>query len=226
MKWSEYLYGDLEYQLTYFDPSLVKLGVKMTEGGFPSYLVKGIPASIPPPLMNVIRLSDKSWEKGHDDLDWLCSKLSLPPEAIYQLTLDIGNSEISHITNLRWRQADGKNRLHLDCPGTVPGLFVGQLSGGEREHVLIEFACASARSSGDHFPTLLILDGCPSVVSGDFFQKYTNHLQGPENHFQTIVCIPSQNFNLDSISWEGWEVMRFSKSDKGISIDQTLKISA
>lgn len=103
---------------------------------------------------------------------------------------------------------DGLAKLYADVDGTVPGLLLRGMSGREVESVFIEFATATARVAGRYIPTLLIFDGCPLILFPGIFESYSHHLLDPDNQFQTIMCIPSQNINLDSLRWKGWEVIR------------------
>jgi hypothetical protein len=107
--------------------------------------------------------------------------------------------------------------------GTVPGLPLGALSGRETERVFMEFATAAARVSGRYTPTMLILDGCPLMLFESFFDFYSHHLLDPDNQFQTFMCIPSRELDLDRVRWNGWEVIRTIGSSKDIIINQELR---
>jgi hypothetical protein len=87
----------------------------------------------------------------------------------------------------------------------------------------MEFATAAARVSGRYTPTVLILDGCPSIIFEGFFDFYSHHLLDPDNQFQTFMCIPSRNLDLDRVRWNGWEVIRTVGSFKDIVVNQELR---
>lgn len=98
--------------------------------------------------------------------------------------------------------------MHLDVEGTYPGLTFSALSSGEQEKVFIEILCALARSYGRHGPTLLNLDGFISMFFEGWFDYYSNHFLDPDNQFQTILGIPTQDIDLSKVRWNGWQVLQ------------------
>ncbi|RSL18654.1 hypothetical protein EDE15_4248 [Edaphobacter aggregans] len=72
---------------------------------------------------------------------------------------------------------------------------------------------AAARVSGVYTLTLLILDGCPSIVFEGFFDFYSHDFLDPENHFQTLMCIPTRSIDPDNIRWNGWQIVHMEGKD-------------
>src|SRR5262249_31379247 len=143
-----------------------------------------------------------------DHLAMVAEMLGLATDEVVRLIDEVHAFPHAHIRNVRFVQEDGVHILYADVDGTVPDLPLGALSGREAERVIIEFATAAARVSGRYGPTLLILDGCPALFFDGIFSYYSHHLLDPENQFQTIMCIPSRDLDLDAVRWCGWEVIR------------------
>lgn len=221
-RWSNAQQLPLSYRVTYLNPMPNEIGVELSDSAV-HFSLNGDAIPFVPPLMKVFRLGDIRRPRDDNDLEWISRVLGVPHNIVLNLVDEIHAFPHAHITNLRWKETEGQLRLLLDCDGTPPGLSLGALSGREKERVMIEFVTAAARVSGRHFPTLLILDGCPLILFEGLFDFYSHHLLDPDNQFQTIMCIPTQNLNLDAVTWKGWEVVRFNQSPEGVQLSQALR---
>jgi hypothetical protein len=191
--------------------------------GSPAYLINGSRVPFVPQLVRVIRLEAHYRHRDVDDLQWLSSAIGMSPNMIKNLVQDIEAFPYSHVKNLRWQIEQDTTTLFVDLDGTRPGASVQDLSGSEKETILIEFATAAARASGRYCPTLLILDGCPLILFKGIFDFYSHHLLDAENQFQTIMCVPSPKLDLDALFWKGWEVVRFESVGNRTRLCQTLR---
>ena len=149
-------------------------------------------------------------EPGRDDLCHFSNVFSMDESVIEQIACEVNLFPHTKAKNLRFVSEDGYRHLRLDFDGTVPGLIFTLLSGREQETVLLEFATAIARVSGRHTPTLLVLDGFISIFFSGWFEYFSHHFLDPENQFQTLLTAPRTNFNLDSLRWNGWEVVQLA----------------
>lgn len=224
LRWSSAKEMPLRYRISYLDPHLKVLDCTLTAAGDVTYSFDGKRMPLVPPLMKVYELGRIGRPLRPDDLEWLSNVLSLPASIVRNLVEEIHSFSNSHIRNLRWTEDEGRTVLILDSDGSPPQLPLGALSGREIERVLLEFITAAARSTGRYFPTLLVLDGCPTILFDGWFEFYSHHLLDPENQFQTIMCIPSQSLDLEAVRWNGWEVVRFQSEHRGMAtVTQTLR---
>lgn len=223
-RWSSARDLPLRYQVTYLDPHPKVLDCTLTATGDVDFLFDGKPLPFIPPLMKVFQLGRISRAHRPDDLEWLSRVLSLDPSIVRNLVEEIHSFPHSHIRNLRWAEDEGRIVLILDSDGSPPQLSLGALSGREIERVLLEFITAAARATGRYFPTLLVLDGCPTIFFKGLFEFYSHHLLDPGNQFQTIMCIPTQSLDLNAVQWSGWEVVRFQSEMRGVTtVSQALR---
>ena len=205
----------ITYSLRYFCPDEMKIGISIDEQDKLRYSLNG--ASIPfnPINYHVIfpREEPRRYiqdEPGRDDLCHFSNVFSMDESVIEQIACEVNLFPHTKAKNLRFVSEDGYRHLRLDFDGTVPGLIFTLLSGREQETVLLEFATAIARVSGRHTPTLLVLDGFISIFFSGWFEYFSHHFLDPENQFQTLLTAPRTNFNLDSLRWNGWEVVQLA----------------
>jgi hypothetical protein len=161
-------------------------------------------------LLTIIRVGWLNFDENEGDDVALSRILSLPPEIVQNLFKEIDRFPRSRMRKLHYERDEetGQLSLHLGLDGAVPGLPLRSLSTREIDRVFIELATAAARSSGQHAPTLLILDGCPRIVFEGFFDFYSHHFLDPDGHFQTLLCIPSTDIDLKNLRWNGWELIQ------------------
>ncbi|HZU34064.1 MAG TPA: hypothetical protein VFB79_23330, partial [Candidatus Angelobacter sp.] len=182
---------------------------------------KNIPFN-PIPL-RILKLRN-SYLRHEDDLLNISHNLRLSPRIVLKLIDEIHAFPHAKVGNLHFKKNKaGIRTLYSDVDGTAPGLPLGLLSGREVERVFMEFATAAARVSGRYTPTMLILDGCPLIIFEGFFEFYSHHLLDPDNQFQTLMCIPSRELNLDKVRWNGWEVIRTIGVSSNIVVSQELR---
>jgi hypothetical protein len=159
-----------------------------------------------------------------DDLEMLSQALGIPNVVVEPLLEEVNSFPYATVSNLRLKREEGDEGEHrsliADLHGTGSGLSLRALSGGELERVVMELITAAARLSGKYSPTLLILDGFPSIIFKTFFEFYSHHLLDPLNQFQTLMCIPIQNLDLDKIQWNGWQVIRTQGTAPHITLNQ------
>jgi len=211
-------------RLSFLNPELHDIELKVEADSKLEYRVNGRDIPFNPMGLRIIRLGSVQFA-GDDDLLLLSNALNLPPVVVRNLAHEIHSFPHARVRNLQFKidSEDGLTQLYADVDGTVPGLPLRLLSGRETESIFMEFATAAARVSGRYTPTLLILDGCPLILFDGIFDFYSHHLLDPDNQFQTIMCIPSRNLDLDSLRWKGWEVMRTSGRIPQIVVTQELR---
>ena len=215
--------GPLQVQLSMLNPKPHRIGLEVALDAV-SYSVEGRSVAFVPIGLRIIRLSAIKYNIYEDDLTSLSKALSLPTHIVRNLAQEIQMFPHAKVSNIKFSPSDeGQVYLHCDVSGTAQNLGIGALSGREVERVYLEFATAAARLSGRYSPTLLILDGCPSIIFDSFFDFYSHHLLDPENQFQTILTIPTQKLDLDSLPWKGWQVIRTTGETPNVSISPTIR---
>ena len=222
-RWWNRQSGPLHVQLSYLNPQLNFIDFRVTSRT--KFEVKIGEHAVPfnPIPVRFIRLHD-AYLRFDDDLLNISHNLRLSPQIVRNLVDEIHAFPHARIRNIQFKKDEQGNRtLYSDVEGTVPGLSLGMLSGRERERVFMEFATAAARVSGRYTPTMLILDGCPLILFESFFDFYSHHLLDPDNQFQTLMCIPSRELDLERVRWNGWEVIRTIGHSKNIVISQELR---
>ncbi|MBV8468712.1 MAG: AAA family ATPase [Burkholderiaceae bacterium] len=166
-----------------------------------------------------------------DDAEMLAQALNVPAPAINSLIDEVNQFPHAKVQNLRLElntNGDGnyieQYTLITDVQGTAPGLPLRNLSGREKERILLEFSTAAARLSGKYCPTLLILDESVSVIFDGFFDFYSHHLLDPLNQFQTLMCIAEQDLDLNNVRWNGWQVIRTHGKPPHVSLNQDVRV--
>lgn len=232
--------GDLEIRLSMLNPKLQMLSLTVC-GSELRYSIDGRPAPFVPVGFRVIKPKGLVFG-GQDDFALLSSSLGVSELVMEGLLDEVNRFPHAKVSNLRFEYEDGEeekeseNRqtggaakrriLIADVHGTVPGLPLRSLSGREVERILIELATAAARLSGRYCPTLLILDGCVSILFEGFFEFYSKHFLDPINQFQTLLCIPERTLDMDSVRWNGWQVIRTGGERPHVTISQDLRREA
>ncbi|MBZ5666664.1 MAG: hypothetical protein LAO30_18885 [Acidobacteriia bacterium] len=176
--------------------------------------------------LRIIRLQDACL-RFEDDLLCISNNLRISHLIVKKFVDEIHSFPYARVKNLRFKRNKHGNRiLYSDVDGTVPGLPLRSLSGRETERIFMEFATAAARVSGRYTPTILILDGCPLILFEGFFEFYSHHFLDPDNQFQTFMCIPSRELNLDKVNCNVWELIRTSGKFDNIILSQDLRVAA
>jgi hypothetical protein len=223
--WSREGSRSIHVSLSFLNPEAHQIDLRVKESGALQYHINGNEISFNPMGLRIIRPRELQFS-GDDDLGALASALSLHYPIVRNLVQEIHAFPYAHVRNIRFEKGeDGLMRLVADVDGTVPGLRRGMLSRGKVEQVFLEFATAAARVSGRYAPTLLILDGCPLFLYEGIFDYYSHHFLDPDNQFQTIMCIPSRELDLDALRWKGWEVVRTIGCRPEIAITQEPRIT-
>lgn len=228
-RWSPANDVPLELHLSLLNPKLQNVQLTV-DGKKVRYSIDGQRVAFIPIGFNIFKPKrfDYSIE---DDAEMLGESLGAPINTIDSLIEEVNSFPHAKAKNLRFiHDSDDEGNLldqralQADVQGTHPGLTLRRLSGGEAECVLIELVTAAARLSGKYCPTLLILDEAVSQVSDGFFEFYSRHLLDPLNQFQTLMCIPTRQLNLDTVRWNGWQVIRTSGQQPNIRISQDMRM--
>lgn len=227
-RWTPAKARPLMLRLSLLNPKLQHLGITL-DGKTLQYSIDGKPVAFVPIGFKIFK-PDRLDFSIQDDREMLAQALSLPIVTIESLVNEVNSFPHAKASNLRFEQDtddDGnpvdRFILRADVHGTVPGLTLGGLSGGERECVVLELATAAARLSGKYCPTLLVLDGSISIVFKEFFDFYSHHLLDPLNQFQTLMCIAERDLDLDNVKWNGWQVIRTNGKVPSVTLTQDVR---
>ena len=213
----------VEAKVSFLKPEPHTITTRISPPNKRTFEIDGAQVPFVPIGLRIFRLGHLCMSDDEDDLELLMRVLRLPAHAIHGLVDEIHRFSHSTIHNLRFEQEEGLKVLMLDARGTSPGLPLRMLSGREMERVMIEFITAAARVCGRYSPTCLVFDGCPSIFFEGIFEYYSHHLLDPENQFQTIMCIPSRELDLNAVFWNGWEVVRMERTSRGTQLIQDLR---
>ncbi|MGE3637378.1 MAG: hypothetical protein AB7G28_02385 [Pirellulales bacterium] len=213
----------LAFRISYLNPSPIEISAEILPNGERRFAIDGQRVPFNPVGIRILRLGRPTLDERKSDVYWLANALDVSRGMIRRLATDVNVFPHAKVRNVRFVQMEGKETLCADVDGTVPGLPLSLLSGRETERVFIEFATAAARVSGRFHPTLLILDGCPTIVFEGFFKFYSHHFLDSTNQFQTIMCIPSRELDLDAVQWDGWEVIRTVGREPEVNLTQVLR---
>ena len=220
-RWLRQHVRELSVEMTFLNPSSHRLQLEIKAQNSLSYRIDDRPVPFNPTSLRIIRLGEIRFHGNdeHDDAA-IARILNMPAAIIRNLLDEVHRFRYAKVRNLRFEQdaETGKRRLHADVAGTVPGLPLHALSGREVERIFIELATAAARVSGLYTPTLLILDGCPSIVFEGFFDYYSHHFLDPENHFQTLMCIPTRSIDPENIRWNGWQIVHTEGKEPDVKL--------
>lgn len=213
----------IRLRLSLLNPKLQQLGLAL-DGTRLQYSVDERPVAFNPIGYRIFK---PNWPDHSikDDRAMLACALDLPEVTLDELLMEVNKFPHAKATNLRFElrtDDDGNSldqyQLRADVSGTAPGLPLRQLSRREFERILLELATAAARLSGKYCPTLLILDESISIVFESFFDFYSQHLLDPLNQFQTLMCIPERDLDLNNVRWNGWQVIRTSGKPPNVTI--------
>ncbi|SPF54591.1 hypothetical protein SBA4_6510002 [Candidatus Sulfopaludibacter sp. SbA4] len=212
----------VDVEMTFLNPSSHRLRLQIGPSESLRYNVDGQEVPFIGMPLTIVRVGRLDFGENEGDDVALSRILSLPPQTVQNLFTEIDRFPHSRLRNLHYERddEDGRLNLHLDLDGTVPELPLRSLSTREIDRVFIELATAAARVSGQHTPTLLILDGCPRIVFEGFFDFYSHHFLDPENHFQALMCIPSTDIDLENLRWCGWELIQTVGKKPNVTITQ------
>lgn len=225
--WNRVNYEKTQIELAYLNPEDQAISMTTDGQGNTYFKVNDECVGMNPILMRTIRPTELERNRI-DDRDRLAHCLGIRSCDVDGLIAEIHRFPHSHIRKARFEPdptsneadedaestscgGDQVNRLvlRLDLTGTVPGLSLMQLSGGECVIVIVEFAAALARISGRYAPTLLMLDCLVRCMTLDeWVQRFYHHLADPSNQFQTFLCAPDGGLEHTESRWQGWEVIR------------------
>ena len=223
-RWRKSNSSPVSFRLSYLNPKLTTIDIKIRGNDPISHHVNGQKMPFAALPLRVFRLTALRFREEEDDLSKLSNSLGVSDDVVHSLAEEVEVFQYAKVHNIRFVAEDGKTVMHADVDGTVPGLPLCAMSGRETERIFIEFITAAARASGRHCPTLLILDGCPSILFDGIFDFYSHHWLDPSNQFQTIMCIPTRTLDLDALRWQGWEVMRTDGKRPEVRLTQQLRI--
>ena len=223
-RWVRNSTSAIRVRLSFLNPEVHHVDLHLDSAHRVAYRIDGQNVSFNPMGLRIVWLRYLRFTDD-DDLTWLSKSLRLPPLIVRNLIDEIHAFPYARVKNLRFEANHNNDRvcLYADVDGTAPGLSLRGLSGREIERVFMEFATAAARVSGRYAPTLLMLDGCPAILFEGVFDFYSHHLLDPENQFQTVMCIPSRELDLDALRWKGWEVIRTAGRPPSIAVAQELR---
>jgi hypothetical protein len=222
----------LRIEVSYLTPQPLIIQMDVEEENSIHFRIDGNSVAFNPIQLRLVR---PKWpdRNQHDDRLFIADSLGIEPVIVDNLVDEIHAFPHARIHNLRFVQEvhDDDDMetgnpikpvtvLRLDVDGTVTGLPFSTLSGRERERVLIEFATAMARLSGRFAPTILLLDEFVGVIFEEWFDFYSHHFLDPSNQFQTFMCLPTRDLDLDRVSWLGWEVLRLSGVKPSVLLSQ------
>jgi len=210
----------VHYQVTYLNPSPVLIDMRIGGDQLPAYEIDGRSVPFNPLNLRIIRLTELRFRDGPDDIGMLAHALGLHRHEIPNLAREVDSAPHASVHNLRLVDDGERSRLHANLDGTAPNLPLGALGRREKERVFVEFATAAARAAGKYAPALLILDGCPAHVDEGTLDRYAQQLLHPENQFQTILCVPHCEVDIDSLQWRGWEVLQTSRTPPHVQLTQ------
>jgi len=213
---SGWRHKSLDLRATYLRPAPVEIRVE-TSGGQVCYTVDAAPQPFNPLPMKIVRLTSHFERRDEkDDRKRLARLLSVPEAEVEGLVHTVNASTSSHVRNLRFETLDGVTMLRGDVIEKPPGLTFGSWSQSEKERALVEFAIAAARASGARVPTLLLID-YPFIVSEKWFPIYSDQILGPENQFQTIVCVGNRVCVRKEAERLGWSVAEVVPGEAGVA---------
>jgi hypothetical protein len=212
-----------EYQVVFLTPDTVHVDVSFAREQPLRVFLDGQRVPYNPVGLKVIRVTDFH-ASVHGDVETIAEALSMDEQTILSLFDEVQAFPHGTVRNLQLEFEDGRRFLRCDVSGTKPGLSFGSLSGREQERVVLEFATAAARMSGRWIPTLLILDGCPQILFPGIFDFYRHHLLDPGNQFQTLMCVPQTDLDIDHLHWLGWEILRTSGEPPDVIVSQDLRL--
>lgn len=213
----------LSYDLKFFTPQDFEVRLMLNNQNNITYRVDGNVAPVNPFKINLIFPRSEprrvSSDERRDDRLHIANVLNIDTSVVEGLVEEIHNFSHATISNIKF-EAEGESRcMYVDVDGTTPGLPFGALSGREQERVFIEFSTALARYCGRYTATLLLLDGFVSIFFDGWFDYYSHHFLDPDNQFQTILTIPTQDVDIENIRWNGWQVIRTGSSPPNCTID-------
>ena len=178
-RWTRPSQKGFSYRVSFLNPMPLQLATTIAENGDRSFSVDGSALPFIPVALRVFRLGPIQFEPAASDLTLLSNALGLSNDVIRGLAKEVNGFQHAKVHNVRFVVEDAKEILFADVDGTVPGLPLENLSGRETERVFLEFVTAAARVSGRYHPTLLILDGCPSILFERIFEFYSHHFLDP-----------------------------------------------
>jgi hypothetical protein len=227
-RWTPATIQPLILRLSLLNPKLQYLGVTI-DGKKLQYFIDSRPVAFIPIGFKIFK-PDRLDFSIQDDREMLAQALLLPLVTIDSLINEVNSFPHAKASNLRFEldiDDDGNSNdrliLRADVQGTVPGLALRGLSGREGECIVLELATAAARLSGKYCPTLLVLDDSLSIVFEGFFDFYSHHLLDPLNQFQTLMCIPERDIDLDNVKWNGWQVIRTNGKVPTVTLTQDVR---
>ncbi len=207
-------------EMQFLNPSIhtLQMDVNADQGLF--YRIDRSAKPFNPMSLKIFHLGPITFAPDEDQEQAMCRILNMSPLLLRNLFEEVQNFRHAKVRNLCFKREpeSGHIKLYSDVSGTVPGLSMDSLSGREVERIFIELVTAAARISGEYAPTLLVLDGCPSIIFDSFFKFYSHHFLDPDSHFQTILCIPTRALNLQSARWNGWEIIRTTGQDPNVEL--------
>lgn len=229
-RWMSWSRDTLEVRLSILNPKIQSLLFRAENGKVKYYIDEREVAFIPIGF-SIFKPAELEYTIP-DDEEMLSKALGVPKKILESLLTEANRFPHAQVSNLRFETENANDEdptvgkikvLYVDVRGTNKGRRLRLHSGGETVRILIELATAAARLSGRYCPTLLVLDDFVGGVFEEFFDFYSHHFLDPINQFQTLMCIPEQNLDLDRIRWNGWQVIRTSGQPPAVTVSQEIR---
>lgn len=208
----------ISLQITYLNPNPLNISL-VSEGDHSSSIsIDGISYPFNPLPIKFICPGEPN--KAKDDIDLLSQALGLQIFNWEPLVEEFAHLQTKRRRSLKMK-CRGKERIvEVSMDGMEGCRSLGVISRGELARVYVELSLAAARLSAKMCPTVLILDGFVSALGEKVLFDYAKECLSPDNSFQTIVCLPSNKYDLNAITWEGWEVIRTVMDGPAVRIHQ------
>lgn len=198
----------LDIEITYFDPSPLNLRLTSTNGEA-SYSINGTNIPFNPLPMKIVSVSEnKQRAENEDDVSYITRRLGIRQDELSGLFDQVNSFAKGLIRNAHIFNEDGRRTVRLDLAVTIAHLDFEMLSSSEQELVFVELASAMARIYAKFRPTLLILDGYAAQYLSQLFET---QLLDPISQFQTLMCVAMEDYDFDSVRWQGWEMVRLCR---------------
>jgi hypothetical protein len=218
----------LAFEVKYLDPHSHTAGVSFIDSDFPRYERDSVFSAIPTTPIEVIFPSDLEFyerpsnEGKQDDLKLLADTLKLHPYEVLALCDQIPKDGTGHVKRIWFEKDDDGIWLYADVKGTVPGLPLRNLSGGECVKIVMELAILAAKRKAETKPTVILLDHAWRFDS-DWLKHYGELLSSPSFGFQTVACMPMREINLDELRWVGWKVIRLKGQVPSVTVSEEIR---
>jgi hypothetical protein len=216
----------IQILLKYYFPSSREIEMTVSEEGFVSYSLDGVRLTMNPQPLRVVypRSPIQPDLPKNDELKMMAAILRISTSDVLNVVPEVERHEHAACRNISLKTVgQGRRRLMLDFHGCPSGLSFSDLSAGQKERVIVEFAAGVARSFGVFQPTLLIIDEVVSMFYETWFEELTPFFIDAKIPYQTIVTIPTRKLDIAKLKWLGWEVVRTRGTIPALEVDQNIR---